>query len=550
MLRATLLSFLLLPVNLWAVSAKGLLRPRGQYIVDSNNAIINKLNDRYTLNLTVAGTTVTVILDTGSTDMWVQPPGGIGSFNDTGANATIHYGDGSNFVNGNVGLASVEIAGHQIPTQAFINVTSSVGQTFDFETGTFGLVGLGFDNPDGDIPAALTAVGVNGTVVGKSVLSSIFDQNPDKGRFFAFSLSRLEDVNDSADAELTISEYDEKYSDVQFAPLLPQFPSNSGRWGVLSDGVSVGGVDIPWTANFNKTPAGQQLVIFDTGTSNFLLPAVIRDAIYSAVPGAVLAVNSSIPNIHAGEDKNVWVVPCTTAINLTAKFGQEFPIHPLDLTDFMQLPGPDGKNHTFCIGSITSGGSITSPSTGFDALYGDSFLRNVYSVFGFGNDTTTPFVQLLSQTIASEAAADFASVRAQFLALTAPELSPADTIRLFDGPSAGTTMDSSAPACSPSTASGASDAVLGKAKTSADLADSNGSSTTDSQVVKYGPVIIGLLAANLVILLVLAFLGVMSFVRNGRTTGPTRALNPQYAPVKVKDDFSRVSFSQDKPYSD
>ncbi|KAJ6596677.1 aspartic peptidase domain-containing protein [Mycena sp. CBHHK59/15] len=548
MLRATLLSFLLLPVELWAVSAKGLLTPRGQYIVDSNNAIINKLNDRYTVNLTVAGTTVNVLLDTGSTDMWVQPPGGIGSFNDTGANATIFYGDGSNFVNGNVGLAAVEIAGRQIPTQAFINVTNSVGQTSDFIQGTFGLVGLGFDSPDGSIPAALTAVGVDGTVVGKSVLSSIFDQNPDQGRFFAFSLSRVGDVKDSATAELTISEYDEQYSDVQFAPLLPQFPVHSGAWSVLSEGVSVGGVDIPWTANSNTTTAGHQLVLFDTGTTNFLLPAVIRDAIYSAVPGAVLAVNSLIPNTKFSEDEDVWVVPCTTAVNFTAKFGgQEFPIHPLDVTDFMQLRGPDGKNYTVCVGSITNGGSITS--TGLDALYGDSFLRNVYSVFAFGNDTATPFVQLLSQTNASEAAADFANVRAQLLAQSAPELSPADIIQLFDGPSAGTASSApSAPACTPSAAT--SDAAVGKAKTSVDLADSNGSSTTDSQVAKYGPIIIGLLAANLVILLVLAFFAVMNFVRNGRTAGPTRALNPQYAPVKVKDDMSRVSFSQDRPYSD
>lgn len=48
----------------------------------------------------------------------VAPIGGIsGPFNDTGATATIFYGDGSNFVNGSVGLGFVEIAGVSIPNQ-------------------------------------------------------------------------------------------------------------------------------------------------------------------------------------------------------------------------------------------------------------------------------------------------------------------------------------------------------------------------------------------------------------------------------------------------
>jgi hypothetical protein len=48
----------------------------------------------------------------------VAPTGGIsGAFNDTGAFATIAYGDGSNFVNGSVGLGLVEVAGFSIPNQ-------------------------------------------------------------------------------------------------------------------------------------------------------------------------------------------------------------------------------------------------------------------------------------------------------------------------------------------------------------------------------------------------------------------------------------------------
>ncbi|KAJ6567113.1 aspartic peptidase domain-containing protein [Mycena capillaripes] len=524
--------------------------------MDADNNIINNYNDRYTVNLTVAGTTVNVMLDTGSTDAWVAPIGGIsGSFNDTGAVALIAYGDGSNFVNGSVGLATVEIAGFTILNQAFINVTNSVGEESDQSSGIFGLVGLGFDGPGGSIPSSLTAAGFNGTDVGKSVLSSIYAQNPDKGQFFSFSLSRVGDVADTADASLVISGFDDKYATVQSAPLLPQFPANSGAWSVLTEGISVGGAAIPWTSFSTDVPNGQTIVLFDTGTTNFLVPAELRDAIYSAVPGAVLAKNSSIPNLKFSEDEDVWVVPCNTAVNMTTKFaGQDFPIHPLDITDMSFLVGPDGKNYTVCTGSITNGGSILGG--GLDALYGDSFLRNVYSVFSFGNDTTTPHVQLLADTVTDQAAADFATVRAELLEDSPPELAPQDIINLFDGPSssasatptafstpasasAATPTANPAPAC---TIPAGSDAVANSGKASVNLAD-NASSSTDSTVAKYGPIIVGLLAANLVILLLVAFLGVMSFVRNGRSAGPTRALNPSYQPVKLKEEGPRSSFS-------
>jgi hypothetical protein len=76
----------------------------------------------------------------------------------------------------------------------------------------------------------------------------------------------------------------------------------------------------------------------------------------------------------------------------------------------------------------------------------------------------------------------------------------------------------------------------------ANLADSS-SPSTGSTVDKYGPIIVGLLAANLLILLFVAFFGIMNFVRRGRTKLPTRALNPLYQPVKLKEDAPRSSFS-------
>ncbi|KAJ6570083.1 aspartic peptidase domain-containing protein, partial [Mycena vulgaris] len=451
---------------------------------------------------------VNVILDTGGTDMWyvMINPSSIGPFTDTGVYRNIAYGEGKTYINGTIGLTEVEFAGHKIPSQGFKNECKI--------NGICGLVGLGFDSPTSGIRKALTAVGKDGAA-GKSVLSNVFDMNPAMGRFFAFSLSRLGDKIGSADASLNIGEYDEKYADVEWEAKRPVFPATGKNWRILSDGMSVDGVSIPWTANSNSTPSGQKLVGLETGTSNILLKAEIVSAIYSAIPGAVLAKNSSLRNTHWSADNDVWVVPCNASSSLTAYFeGHPYPIHPLDLTDLIIQRGPDNTEYTICVGTITNGGTITSGDV--DGLYGDSFLRNVYTVFSYGDNTTAPYIQFLSQTNEWQARNDFQRVRNRRLAKSPPEIAPADLVQLFDGPSSGTSSNSSG--------------------SSSSSTDSSSGTDSESLAAKYGPAVIGLLAVNLVVLLILVFLGVMSFIRGGRNVRQTRALNPQYAPVRVKDD--------------
>ncbi|KAJ7833187.1 hypothetical protein B0H13DRAFT_2370566 [Mycena leptocephala] len=66
------------------------------------------------------------MLDTGSRDLWLNPFGGVGPFEEpTGVTQTIHYGDGSPLINGTIRLAEMTIAGRTIPQQAFINVTQT-----------------------------------------------------------------------------------------------------------------------------------------------------------------------------------------------------------------------------------------------------------------------------------------------------------------------------------------------------------------------------------------------------------------------------------------
>ncbi|KAJ7322878.1 aspartic peptidase domain-containing protein [Mycena albidolilacea] len=406
---------------------------------DVNNNLINKNNERYTANITIEGRVVNVALDTGSTDLWVKPPEGLPSFNDTKLNATLRYGDGTDFVAGDIGVGKFELGTeYSIPFQAFLNVQeAAAAEDPDFDDGIFGLWGLGFNTPgsSGVNDAVQEAFGSTATW-GQSVLANIFAANPTGDDYIGISLSRGGDTGGTADASLTISEYDSDYQAVANSPKIPQNPVNSGAWTVTLDGLSIGGKKISWPSTMKEAPAGKNIVHLDTGTTNIMMPAAQVAAIYSAIPGAVLSPDSYIPQTKFSTTYDVWVVPCNATPQVVASFGgQDFPIHPLDVTDMQVVTSPDGlRNFTVCIGTFTDVGTIVDGAS--DALFGDSFMRNAYSVFNFGTGGTTkgtPFVQLLSQTDATKAGADLTTVRAALMANMPPELAPVDIVRIFNG---------------------------------------------------------------------------------------------------------------------
>ncbi|KAJ6474812.1 family S53 protease-like protein [Mycena sanguinolenta] len=84
--------------------------------------------------------------------------------------------------------------------------------------------------------------------------------------------------------------------------------------------------------------------------------------------------------------------------------------------------------------------------------------------------------------------------------------------------------------------------VVVDAASALDTDTSTGSS--DGAVRKYAPIVIGLLAGNLVILLILLVLGVLLYVRRGREVGAGRG--SKYTPVKLRED----EFHVEQRYSD
>ncbi|KAJ7851049.1 aspartic peptidase domain-containing protein [Mycena olivaceomarginata] len=458
----------------------------------SNGTVDNEFNLRYSTNITVNGRNFRVAIDTGSADLWIQTSPDF-VFNNTEIPVTNHYGFGdSSDVVGTIGFASVQLGKYTFEQQAFSNATKvSVGGILDF--GLDGLIGFDFAVETSFIKGALKSAKFDETL-GEPFLSNIFDQAPDQENFIGISLSRTDDLEGSADASFLINEVDQDYADVVFAPAIPLFPGNNGRWSILIDSISLDGARIPFTPSTAGAPAKKIVALMDTGTPTASFPQHFIDRLFAAIPGSIQAADKS------------WTIPCdTTSIMSVEIGGQQFPIHPLDLSE-VRVDASTGT--TIC----SSPFSAVPGGTEFDSLFGDTIMRNIYSVFNFGDarakaPTENATMQFLSQTDPALAQADVLNVRMTRLSTNS------------DGTSAAGRLSDAA---------------------SADSADSSAGGNSDSSLInKYGPIIIGLLGANLLVVLILAVIGLILCVKRSGKSG-SRGRKQQYSAVKVGEEETRA----------
>ncbi|KAH9912355.1 aspartic peptidase domain-containing protein [Epithele typhae] len=479
-------------------------------------------NNFYTVNITLGGVDFVVLLDTGSSDLWVNTTGrDLQLTNTTDVKINVGYGIGS--VSGYAAFADMTLGDFKIPSQIFINPT----EITDFNTSDKhdGIMGMAFDSSS--IYNTVSRVwGVEAAnELATSPITSLFADNPTAPNNFDVKLARTSTLEDKADGIFIISEHDENFQHVTLAPKLPAV--NTDHWNIAMDAMLVNGIAFAFNqSRIEGVPDGKVAASLDTGYSHPPLPGPAVDAIYSTIPGAVFL----------GErGGNSWMVPCDAATNLTFVFGdQEFPVHPLDLT-YPYLINMNGKNMTACLNAYKYTFLDPENFIGFDFVLGDSFLRNVYASFDYsdfypGNNTVSaPFIQLLSTTNASSMWDEFRTERAAALAKLPPAVDPAEAVKYINenlSQSNGT---------STTTVAGAAAATSGSS-----------SPSDGSWGQKYGMIALALLGANLLIGLVLLGVTVTMCVRSAKGRREAR-----YQPVRFKEaagepDYERGSLK----YSD
>ncbi|KAG8927180.1 hypothetical protein FRC00_002232 [Tulasnella sp. 408] len=166
----------------------------------------------------------------------------------------------------------------------------------------------------------------------------------------------------------------------------------AGRLGadtVQMAGFGVAGQTLEMTVQGNTLNAASTiLAVIDTGTTLVGGPASSIASIYSNIPGAQPG--------GAGYE-GYWQYPCDTDVSISMKFG-DGPSWPINPADFELARIGQGV----CIGAFFELDLAGSASP--DWIIGDTFLKNVYSVFRY--DPASVGFASLSDTALSVASVD------------------------------------------------------------------------------------------------------------------------------------------------
>ncbi|KAI6151376.1 aspartic peptidase domain-containing protein [Pisolithus thermaeus] len=366
----------------------------------------NTQNSFYYTNITLGGQTISVMLDTGSSDLWVT--GSVLNAQDTGKSLTLSYAVGN--AAGDVYTAPFSMAGYSVEDQAFLLVTNtSTFSTNIHSEGYDGLIGLG-PNSGSAIYKKL------GGDTGNNAINRIFEQNPSStDDYITLMLSRLNDPGSNITGQFTISELVPGYENVTSMPQLAvemvyEVTDQDQHWQALTDkNVGVIGPDgqpISVSSIVPKAPSGQLVAVLDSGFTLPQVPRSMSDAIYGRVQGAEWSTS-----------QQSWLVPCGQLINLTFTFGGiSYPVHPLDVTS-SDFGVTFSNGNPACLGTFQPISSAFSLLGEYDMILGMAFLRNVYTLINYGNlveggsNSNKPYIQMLPLTNQVTAINDFIQTR-------------------------------------------------------------------------------------------------------------------------------------------
>ncbi|KAJ7090940.1 aspartic peptidase A1 [Mycena belliarum] len=302
-----------------------------------------------------------VILDTGSSDLWVADtsctrcsretplfnPSASTSFQTSSATTTISYGSGQ--VAGIVASDKVSMGNFSLAKQGFLAVDRTSANLLSGSVS--GIMGLAF----GAISSTRSVPFWQGLIADRQLSA------PE----MSFWLTRFRGKRGVREEEpggaFTLGGRNASLfqGDIEFIDA-----GQASFWLLGLSGVTAQGNNVK-VATGNAAPSA-----IDTGTTLIGGPTPDVNAIWAQVPGASL-IGDSMPGF--------FQFPCSTTVQINMAFGgKSWPINPAD----MNL-GP-GTGGTMCLGGIfdlSLGSNIQANSGNPTWVVGDTFLKNVYTVF-------------------------------------------------------------------------------------------------------------------------------------------------------------------------
>ncbi|KAI0736950.1 aspartic peptidase domain-containing protein [Fomitopsis betulina] len=351
----------------------------------------------YLVGVNIGGQNFQVLLDTGSSDLWVvssnctsQDCAKVPKFetsdtaNLTVSGADFHLGYLLGSVNGTIVTDTVTLGSYEISSQVLALVNSTSGLDL-YGTGYSGILGLTF-------PAEASIAGT----YGQTFIDNVFASLDVDDQFFAYQLGR-----NKTNSSFTIGQLDPAYANLTSNfTYIPVSSAGAGDgqynfWKVPLQYLTLNSTRFDLSKS-SVPGASTSIGILDTGTTLLLGPSADVARFWQSV--------GNTRNTDAG-----WQVRCNRAaiVGLVLGDGDNQKEFVLDPADVNWEPGTSQDG--WCMGGIQANDGVFSG----DWLLGDTFLRNVYAAHYAAVGVSPPKVGLLGVTDPAAALTQFRAVRGE-----------------------------------------------------------------------------------------------------------------------------------------